>query len=191
MKKILIIVDMQNDFIENKGALYVKDADKLINATNDFIKQLSTDNYDSILITKDTHDETEYPTSPESKLFPKHCLAGTWGHELAIDINKVSKNIPIYTLEKDVFNMWEKENKINNFTNKTFFKTIKEAHVFGVASDYCVKDAIIGLLNHGIKVKWIIDLSKGISEQAPSVAEKINHKDLILIKTSQVFERTK
>ncbi len=190
MKKIVVIVDMQNDFVNTEGALYVKEADSLINPTNDFVSKIH--NVDAILITKDTHDEKEYPASEEGAMFAPHCLKGTWGHELAFDIDKIPANTPVFFVEKDVFNMWQKENPIFSQNGEKiegdFFKGVQDAIVFGVASDFCVKDAITGLLDKGIEVKWVDDLSKGIITQAKDVVKNINHANLKLIKTAQAFE---
>ena len=71
--KILIVVDMQNDFID--GILGTKEAQKIVQPVVEYIQ-----NYrGQILITQDIHNKLEYSNSTESKYCPIHCLKGTAG----------------------------------------------------------------------------------------------------------------
>ena len=54
MKRLLLIIDPQNDFVDSKGSLYVPGAEKGIDAISRFIKENGED-IDSIAITQDTH----------------------------------------------------------------------------------------------------------------------------------------
>ncbi len=75
-KRILIIVDMQNDFID--GVLGSENAKALIGSVCTKIECWSGD----LAITKDTHGE-DYLDTPEGKLLPvPHCVDGTTGHRL-------------------------------------------------------------------------------------------------------------
>jgi nicotinamidase-related amidase len=54
MKKLLLIIDPQNDFVDSRGSLYVPGAEKGIDAIVKFIKENGQD-IDDIAITQDTH----------------------------------------------------------------------------------------------------------------------------------------
>ena len=76
MKKILIVVDMQNDFID--GALGTKEAVEIVpNVIN------KIDNWDGdIIATRDTH-YSNYLETREGKYLPvEHCIEGTDGHKI-------------------------------------------------------------------------------------------------------------
>ena len=80
MKKTLIVVDMQNDFIDM--ALGTKDAVAIVPAVKAKIKEY-VDNGDEIIFTRDTHYEN-YLGTPEGKKLPvPHCIKGTVGWEIA------------------------------------------------------------------------------------------------------------
>lgn len=82
---LLVVVDMQNDFIS--GSLGTKEAESIVPMVADKIRSWDGD----IIFTKDTHDET-YPETGEGKKLPVlHCIAGTEGHELHPDILNVRK----------------------------------------------------------------------------------------------------
>ena len=84
MKNILIVVDMQNDFID--GALGSKEALSIVPIVLDKLKTAKKDN-DIIVLTMDTHS-SDYLTTPEGcKLPVEHCIKGTQGHALNKDID--------------------------------------------------------------------------------------------------------
>lgn len=80
MKKTLIVVDMQNDFIDM--ALGTKEAVAIVPRVKDKIRQY-IQNGDTVIFTRDTHGE-DYLDTPEGKKLPvPHCIRGTKGWEIA------------------------------------------------------------------------------------------------------------
>lgn len=76
-KKILVVVDMQNDFIT--GPLGNEECVKVVDPVADLIEN---GGYDEIITTLDTHYEDYLSTQEGKKLPVKHCVKGTSGHEL-------------------------------------------------------------------------------------------------------------
>ena len=75
--KILVVVDMQNDFID--GALGTAEAQKIVPAVADKIKGWTGEVY----VTQDTH-QADYLTTQEGRNLPvEHCIEGTRGWEIA------------------------------------------------------------------------------------------------------------
>lgn len=90
MRKILIVVDMQNDFIT--GSLGTKEAV----ATVPFVLNKITE-YDinDIYVTRDTHHD-DYMSTNEGKHLPvEHCIENTWGWELEASVNKALQGAKI------------------------------------------------------------------------------------------------
>lgn len=80
MKKTLIVVDMQNDFIDM--ALGTKEAKAIVPAVKAKISEYA-ENGDRIIYTRDTHGEN-YLDTPEGRKLPvPHCIKGTKGWEIA------------------------------------------------------------------------------------------------------------
>ena len=80
MKRTLIVVDMQNDFIDM--ALGTKEAVSIVPAVKKKIAEYSARG-DEIIYTRDTHFEN-YLDTPEGKKLPvPHCIKGTRGWEIA------------------------------------------------------------------------------------------------------------
>lgn len=79
MKKTLIVVDMQNDFIDM--ALGTKEAVAIVPKVQEKIRAYAQ-NGDEIIYTRDTHGE-DYLNTPEGRKLPvPHCLRGTKGWEI-------------------------------------------------------------------------------------------------------------
>ena len=68
-KKILVVVDAQNDFIT--GALGNKECDV---ATNVIAEEIRSGKYDDVIFTRDTHDENYLNTQEGKKLPVTHCI---------------------------------------------------------------------------------------------------------------------
>ena len=79
-KKTLIVIDMQNDFID--GSLGTKEAEAILPKVRVKIREYESRG-DEIIFTRDTHGEN-YLDTPEGKKLPvKHCIEGTKGWEIA------------------------------------------------------------------------------------------------------------
>lgn len=201
--KILVVIDMQVDFVMRYGRLPVKDAERTIIPGIGILVALDSEEYVAVLFTYDTHTAKQYIGSLENIGDPEtgapgfviHCEKDTPGWELVLNPQLVPVDIPIYQLEKDVFDMFQKDGdetlvyQIPRYrpgamfdqigrNRESFFDhvlpaSVDTAVVIGVASDFCVKDAIVGLLKRGLKVEVIERATAGIlREIAQVVAEE-------------------
>ena len=79
MKKTLIVVDMQNDFIDM--ALGTEEAVAILPAVKEKIREYA-ERGDEIIYTRDTHGEDYLDTPEGAKLPVPHCIRGTKGWEI-------------------------------------------------------------------------------------------------------------
>lgn len=96
MRKILVVVDMQNDFID--GALGTPEAVAIVGNVKEKIRQ-----YDKrdIFVTMDTHTP-DYLSTQEGKNLPvEHCIRGTEGWQIRSDIAELLEGARVY--EKPAF----------------------------------------------------------------------------------------
>ncbi|MGD9964666.1 MAG: cysteine hydrolase family protein [Candidatus Izemoplasmatales bacterium] len=99
MKRCLVVVDFQNDFID--GALGFEEAIKIKDTIANKIKDFRKNN-DDIIFTMDTHDSDYLETEEGNNLPVKHCVKGTHGHELHPDILALKQPKDI-VFEKNTF----------------------------------------------------------------------------------------
>ena len=153
-KNILIVVDMQNDFID--GALGTSEAKMIVpNAVNKIHSYIKDD--DIILVTRDTHHE-DYLFTEEGKNLPvEHCIKGTYGWELNKDVLDALIDGDVLrkqgTLDKPTFGSFALGLKLKEL-NEIF--DIENIEVIGLCTDICViSNAVIAksvLPNVHIKV---------------------------------------
>ena len=100
MKKCLIVVDMQNDFIS--GALGSEDAQEIVPHVVRKVKEYLQRGED-IMFTLDTHGEDYLQTQEGINLPVKHCIKGTPGHEICEEIKAVCDPAQYPCYEKGTF----------------------------------------------------------------------------------------
>jgi nicotinamidase-related amidase len=131
MSKLLVVVDMQNDFID--GALGTKEAVQIIDKVIDKIKTYEA-NGESIIFTMDTHS-TDYLKTQEGKNLPvEHCIAHTKGWELN-DRLRTSVHLDRHKIyEKITFGSSELAKDIMN----GLYNEVTQIELIGVCTDICV-----------------------------------------------------
>lgn len=108
----LDLVDLQVDFMRRDGALSVNPphclecAEEIIAPLNQFLAALPAQSLADVLVKFDTHIADEYRQSDEGKLFPPHCLWGTTGWDLAVELGTLPDRLPTFMMAKNVFDMW-------------------------------------------------------------------------------------
>ena len=122
MAKILIVVDMQNDFID--GALGTPEAVKIVPRVKAKIEEYEK-NCDPIIFTQDTHFEDYLETQEGKKLPIPHCIKDTHGWEIADGLN-IRKHEAV---QKDAFGYW-------NWSG--YYFNDFEIEMIGLCTDICV-----------------------------------------------------
>ena len=89
MSKILIVVDMQNDFID--GALGSPEALSIV----PYVKSLIESFDGKVLFTRDTHFENYMHTQEGVNLPVPHCIKGTDGWQIRAELDVLRKTEPI------------------------------------------------------------------------------------------------
>lgn len=155
MSKILVVVDMQNDFIN--GSLGTKEAQGVVENVCKKIEQYKNDE-GYIFITKDTHYENYLDTQEGINLPIKHCIKGTEGHELNPSIQDVLKDFKRLTvLEKPTFGSFELVDAIE-FLEQNFFN-LEHIEFVGLCTDICVISNAILTKNKLVETKIVVDAS--------------------------------
>ncbi len=127
MKKCLIVVDYQNDFVD--GALGFDGAESIETLIIEKINAYHATN-DDVIFTKDTHDES-YLEKEEGKNLPvEHCIKGTPGHDLHGGVKK-AKQAHDKVFEKPTFPSLE----LGNYLKDKPYDTIE---LCGLVSHICV-----------------------------------------------------
>jgi len=81
----LIVVDVQNDFADPKGSLYVAGGETIVPFVNDQIRQAAAAGA-TVVYTQDWHPPSTPHFAKDGGIWPVHCVADTWGARLHPDL---------------------------------------------------------------------------------------------------------
>lgn len=128
MKKVLLVIDMQNDFIS--GALGTKEAQAIVPAVVRKIEEFDGD----VIFTRDTHFDNYLETQEGKKLPVPHCVKGTPGWELHPELEKLrlQKNAPVF--DKLAFGCKE----LPAYLEERYPDGLASAELIGLCTDICV-----------------------------------------------------
>lgn len=127
MRKILVVIDMQKDFID--GALGTKEAAAIVDNVVDKIKIYPAEN---IYATRDTHREDYLNTNEGRHLPVVHCVKGTDGWQMNERVAKALGNIKI--IDKPTFGSVELAEMLKSENEKEKL----EIELVGLCTDICV-----------------------------------------------------
>lgn len=127
MRKLLVVVDMQNDFID--GALGTPEAVAIVENVKDKIREYAPED---IFVTMDTHSP-DYLNTQEGRNLPvEHCIKGTEGWQIRSDIAELLNGAAVY--EKPAFGSTALAKDIAAISEKEDI----EIELIGLCTDICV-----------------------------------------------------
>lgn len=151
MNKALLIIDYTNDFVANNGTLTCGKPGQAIDYAITHLAEEFLTNQDYIVFPTDLHVKND-PFHPETKLFPPHNLAHTWGRELYGDVGSwfsAHKNSNhVYFYDKNRYSAFVNTN-LENFLRTHF---VEELYLAGVCTDICVLHTAIDAYNKNFDI---------------------------------------
>ena len=146
MRKILIVIDMQNDFIDE--ALGTKEAVSIVEAVKEKIRSFPAED---VIATMDTHDEGYMQTQEGKNLPVMHCIKGTDGWKIRPDIAELLTGARIY--EKPTFGSTALAADLKDLSEKEEI----ELELIGLCTDICVVSNALLLKASMPEVKISVD----------------------------------
>lgn len=145
-KKILIVVDMQNDFID--GALGTKEAVAIVPAIIEKIKSYPKEN---VYATRDTHP-ADYMETQEGRYLPvPHCIKGTDGWEIRKEISELL--LSDHIIDKPAFGSVKLAEEMRRLAENSPI----EIELIGLCTDICVVSNALLLKAYLPEVKIFVD----------------------------------
>lgn len=126
MQDILIVVDMQNDFID--GTLGTKEAVAIVPRVKEKIASFSG----PVIFTRDTHPENYMETQEGKNLPVPHCIKGTEGWQIRPELDRLRKTEPV---DKPGFGSVELGQMLLDMNEK---EPIASVTLIGLCTDVCV-----------------------------------------------------
>lgn len=159
MKKILVVVDMQNDFIT--GALGTPEAVAIVDKV---VEKIRGESWDRIYVTWDTHHENYLKTQEGRNLPIEHCIECTEGwflnekiHEAFVSLVKHPVFVYKNTFGSTALVSYIFDDMIHDF--KDIDDADYELTLVGVCTDICVISNALLLKAHYPEMKIVVDAS--------------------------------
>ncbi len=129
MNKVLIVVDMQNDFID--GSLGTKEAQDIV---SNVVNEINKD-YSFIYATRDTHPENYLETNEGRHLPVRHCIQGSEGWQIRKEVEEALKPKDHEIIDKPTFGS---EVLVQELKEANAEAPIDEFVFVGLCTDICV-----------------------------------------------------
>jgi nicotinamidase/pyrazinamidase len=191
---VFVDIDTQRDFMEPTGALYVPGAIEIVENLSR-LSAFAREHGIPILATACAHTLDERDPEP----FPPHCLIGTPGQQriaaTALEDGEVVDLGTSASLEEPPpIHLTIHKNRYDLFTHPAADRIVARYGrdrptfvVYGVATDYCVKAAVLGLLERGHKVAVVVDAIRAVDPRVePEILTEFVRRGAYLVRTQTV-----
>lgn len=175
----LVIVDLQNDFADPAGSLYVRGGEEVVLVANTERMRARSEGA-LVIYTQDWHPPHTPHFAVDGGIWPVHCVQGTWGAafhpELTVDGDVLRKG----TDGKDGYSAFSVRDPLSGTVEGTELErilrtaSVERIVVTGLATDYCVVETVsdarmlgfdVGVVEDGIRA---VDLHEGDGDRAIS-----------------------
>ncbi|HEY8517272.1 MAG TPA: isochorismatase family protein [Candidatus Binatia bacterium] len=151
----LIVVDVQNDFADPKGALYVRGGEDVVPVANREIRR-AREAGAVVVYTQDWHPESTPHFEKDGGIWPVHCVQGSWGAELhpellrveAISVKSGANGTDGYSAFRERHPLTGEETD-TGLADQLRARGVKRVVVLGLATDYCVRATALDAVREG------------------------------------------
>jgi nicotinamidase/pyrazinamidase len=176
-KAALIVVDVQNDFADPAGSLYVKGGENVVGMVNGESRR-ATENEALVVYTQDWHPESTPHFAKDGGIWPVHCVGGTWGANFHPELTVVGPTVRKGTNGEDGYSGFTMKDPTTGETIPTELERllrdrgIERVVVVGLATDYCVSATALDAAKLGFGTEVLqdaiaaVDLNPGDGDRA-------------------------
>jgi len=173
----LIVVDVQNDFADPAGSLYVKGAADVVRMVNGEAGRATAAGA-SVVYTQDWHPESTAHFAKDGGIWPVHCVADTWGAAFHPELTVVGPSVRKGANGEDGYSGFTMKDPTTGETMPTELegmlrqKGITRVVVVGLATDYCVSATALDAARLGFGTEVLqdaiaaVDLTEGDGDRA-------------------------
>ena len=181
-KAALVVTDVQNDFADPGGNLYVEGGEETISLINAEI-EAAKDAGAFVVYTQDWHPDSTPHFSKDGGIWPVHCVQGTKGAEFHPDLRVDGPVVRKGVEGGDGYSGFSVRDPRTGVAQQTDLDGVLKQHgierlvVVGLAQDYCVKDTVLDGLRNGYRVTLLADATRPVNQQpgdgARAIAEMV------------------
>ena len=164
----LIVVDMQNDFADPAGSLYVAGGSEIVPIVNSHISR-ALEAGAAVVYTQDWHPAHTPHFAQDGGIWPVHCVADTWGAQLHPGLLVRGPVIRKGAHGEDGYSGFTMRDSVGGHTVGTELDpTLAQGGagrivICGLATDYCVKATALDGVRLGYETEVLLDAIKAVN----------------------------
>jgi nicotinamidase/pyrazinamidase len=169
----LLVVDVQNDFADGKGSLYVRGGERIVPIVNEEIRR-ATQAGATVVYTQDWHPEVTPHFERDGGIWPVHCVAESWGAEFHPDLDVVA-DAPVLRKGgdgRDGYSAFSVRDPRSGDVEATKLEAlllergIERVVIAGLATDYCVVETVLDARRLGRPTTVLLEAVRAVDLQA-------------------------
>ena len=173
----LLVVDVQNDFSDPNGNLYVRGGEEVVPLLNAEVNR-AVEAGALVVYTQDWHPARTPHFVTDGGPWPVHCVAETWGAEFHPDMKVVGPSIRKGTSGEDGYSGFTMAEPDTGAQRATGLESLLREHditrvvIGGLATDYCVKETGLDAVRAGFDTVVLgdairaVDVNEGDGDRA-------------------------
>jgi nicotinamidase/pyrazinamidase len=165
-----VVVDVQNDFADPEGSLYVRGGEEVVTILNHEIEAARSQG-SLVAYTADWHPPSTPHFQKDGGIWPVHCVAGTWGAEFHPDLMVEGPVVRKGSNGEDGYSGFTMQDPTTKETIPTELAGLLREHsigeivVAGLATDYCVKATALDGIREGFRVRLLTEAVRAVDLQ--------------------------
>jgi nicotinamidase/pyrazinamidase len=169
----LIVVDVQNDFADPNGSLYVAEGEAVVPVADGQIADAEAAGALTVY-TQDWHPESTPHFEKDGGLWPVHCVHDTWGAMFHPDLRVVGDVVRKGTRGEDGYSAFSVRDPLSGDTAPTILhgllaeRDVERIVICGLATDFCVVETVTDARALGYPVVVIRDGIRAVDRKAGS-----------------------
>jgi nicotinamidase/pyrazinamidase len=172
----LVVVDVQNDFADPGGGLYVREGEQVVPLVSELVGA-ALNAGSAIAYTQDWHPSSTPHFAKDGGIWPVHCVADTWGAELHPQLLVKGPVVRKGASGEGGYSGFSVRNPTTGEAAPTQLQSlldpsVRRLVVVGLAGDYCVKETALDGVRLGYEVEVpqrltrFVELEEGDSERS-------------------------
>ena len=173
LRTALVVVDVQNDFADPNGSLYVREGETVVPVANAQIAEAEEAGA-LVIYTQDWHPESTPHFEKDGGLWPVHCVHDTWGAMFHPGLLVVGDVVRKGTGGEDGYSAFSVRDPLSGDTAPTILpgllaeRDIERIVICGLATDFCVVESVTDARDLGYPVTVIRDGVRAVDRKAGS-----------------------
>ena len=163
----LVVVDVQNDFADAQGGLYVRGGEQVVPLLS--AEAATARAWGALVVcTQDWHPADTPHFAKDGGTWPVHCVGGTWGAELHPGLDAPGERVRKGTGGEDGYSGFTVRDPVTGEERRTPLEAllrdrgVERLVVGGIATDYCVLETVLDAVRLGFPTELLVDAVRAV-----------------------------